>query len=296
MQFLNKFSNDHQGIIYMVLACFFTAIMIGIIRYLTEYYHVFFIVMVRNFFALIFFFPQIINDYQKLLKTSKPKLHLIRAIIGIVSMSMWFQALSILPLSEVVALSFVIPIISTVLAIIFLKEKVNKLTWLVCVIAFIGVMVILRPGFHHLSNAYFYVLGSVILWSFADLLIKVMTKTEKPGTIAAYMSLIMLIISIPLSFPYLQPLNLTTLFLFIILGICSNLTHISISISYGKTNLSKVQPFCFSRLIFVTIIAYFFFDEVIDFWTIVGSLIILFATILIMPRRKKKSKVATIEV
>lgn len=294
MQFLNRFSNDHQGIIYMVLACFFTAIMIGIIRYLTDHYHVFFIVMVRNFFALTFFFPQIINNYQKLLKTSKPKLHILRAVIGILSMTMWFEALSILPLPEVVALSFAIPIISTVLAIVFLKERVNKLTWIVCIIGLIGVVVILRPGFHQLSNAYFYVLGSVILWSFADLLIKVMTKTEKPQTIAAYMSLIMLLISIPISLPYLEPLNLKNLVCFIALGICSNLTHISISISYGKTNLSKVQPFCFSRLIFVTIIAYFLFDEIIDFWTIIGSLIILFATILIMPRRKKR--VATIEV
>jgi drug/metabolite transporter (DMT)-like permease len=74
------------------------------------------------------------------------------------------------------------------------------------------------------------------------------------------------------------------------LGLVSNLTHICISNSYAKADLSTVQPFDFTRLIFTAIISYFFFQEIIDFWVIIGSLVILSGTILAMPKRKKPQR------
>lgn len=74
------------------------------------------------------------------------------------------------------------------------------------------------------------------------------------------------------------------------MGAISNLSHMSMSIAYSKTDLSLVQPFDFTRLIFTSVIAYFAFGEVVDIWVVFGSLIILFGVIAVLPRKKKKKR------
>jgi len=61
----------------------------------------------------------------------------------------------------------------------------------------------------------------------------------------------------------------------------------SISKAYSKADLSVVQPFDFTRLIFTSIIAYFAFDEIIDIYSLIGALIIVSGTIFIAPKRRK---------
>lgn len=290
MKFIQRFSNDGQGIFYAICSCFFASILISLVRHLSQDFHVFFIVMVRNFFGLVFFLPQIVRDYQTVLRTKRLKMHIARGVNGLFSMMCWFQAIAAIPLAEAVSISFIIPIITTALAVFFLKEKTKQHTWSACFIGFVGILIILRPGFREFHFAYFYCFISVVLWTISNFLIKSMTKTEKPHTIVAYMSLVMLLVSIPIAFPHLKPIDFESLLYFIALGAVSNLTHICISNSYAKSDLSTVQPFDFTRLIFTAIISYFFFQEIVDCFVIIGSLVILSGTILAMPKRKKSQQ------
>jgi drug/metabolite transporter (DMT)-like permease len=265
-------------------------VLIALVRHLSADFHIFFIVMVRNLFGLVFFLPQILHNYKGILKTSKPHFHIFRGVNGVISMVIWFHVVTVLPLSEAVSISFIIPILTTIVAIIFLKEKVGTHSWIASLFGFIGILIILRPGFKEFNNAYFYSFASVILWVISNIIIKLMTKTEKPQTIVAYMSIVMLICSIPFALPHLKALNFEDLFYFAALGLVSNLTHICISNSYAKADLSYVQPFDFTRLIFTAIISYFAFGEVIDFWVIFGSLVILCGVIIVIPRNKNWRK------
>jgi len=294
----HKFSPNAQGIIYAILACFFSSILVALVRYLSYDYHIFFIVMVRNFFSLLFFLPQIMSDYRHVLATNKLRLHLFRGVNGLIAMLIWFYVITVLPLAEAVSFSFIGPILMTAFAVIFLKEKVKSHAWIASVIGFIGVLIILRPGFKEFNYAYIYCFISVILAGVSNVLVKVMTKTEKPQTIVTYMSFVMLLCSIPIAFPYMRPIGFDDIIWFALLGVFSNLTHICISHSYIKTDLSVVQPFDFTRLIFTAIIAYFAFDEAVDVWVIIGSLVILFGVIIVMPKRSshKKQKVFTLGI
>lgn len=285
----SKFSENSQGVLYMILCCFCVSIMVAIVRHLSLEFHIFFILLLRNFFALVFFIPDIIKDYQGLLRTRKINLHLLRGVNGVFSMFCWFYAISILPLSEAVSISFVIPITTTLVAMLFLKERVKKRNWLAIFIGLIGVLVILRPGLKEFSDGHYYVFVAVLLWTVSNITTKMMTRTEKPKTIVAYMSLIMLIISFPFALPHLEPINdISYLLWFLALGFISNLAYFSISFAYMRSNISLLQPFDFTRLIFTAIIAYFAFDEMIDIWTVVGSLIILIGVLIILPKKKQR--------
>ncbi len=290
MAYLHKFSDNAQGIFCALVSCFLASVMIAIVRHLSQDFHIFFIVMLRNFFGLVFFLPQILHNHKKIFYTNKLKLHIFRGINGLASMMIWFHVVTVLPLSEAVSISFIIPIITTIAAMFFLKEKVKSHTWIASIIGFIGILIILRPGFKEFNSAYFYSFASVALWVISNLIIKIMTKTEKPQTIVAYMSFIMFLCSIPFALPYLQPLNFNQILWFAALGATSNLLHIFISLAYSKTDLSYVQPFDFTRLIFTAIISYFAFGEVVDIWVFIGSLVILCGVIIVIPRRSKSKK------
>jgi S-adenosylmethionine uptake transporter len=246
--------------------------------------------MMRNFFGLIFLLPQFIKNRGTIFQTKNIYLHVFRGGNGTISMFFWFYAVNSLPLSEAVSLSFLTPIVTTIASMIFLKEKVSKNIFLASFISFVGVIIILRPGFHKFDEGYIFSFCSIIFWTISNLIVKTMTKTDKPQTIVAHMTFFMFIFSMPFALPYLAPLNFTAFIEFFILGIISNMSYKLIAEAYSKNDLSILQPFDFSRLIFTSLVAYFIFDEKLDIWVFVGSLIILFGLILIIKKKSVKSQ------
>ena len=284
--FFKNISKNYKAIFYIIIACFFGSILVSLVRFLSREFHVFFIVMMRNLFAFLMFAPQIFKNHKAILKTTKPHLHIFRGINGAFSMLIWFHVITVLPLSEAVSLSFITPILTTIAAIFLFKEKAQAQTLIGGFLGFLGILIILRPGFKEFNPAYFYSFASMISWAISNLTIKVMTKTEKPKTIAAYMALMIFIFSIPFAITHFKPINFENFLAFFALGLVSNLTVIFMAKSYAKADLSIVQPFDFTRLIFISIISYFVFDEVIDFWVIIGSLVILCGVIIVLPKKQ----------
>jgi drug/metabolite transporter (DMT)-like permease len=94
----------------------------------------------------------------------------------------------------------------------------------------------------------------------------------------------------PFALPYLAPLNFISFVEFFILGIISNISYKLIAEADSKNDLSILQPFDFSRLIFTSFVAYFVFDEKLDIWVFIGSLVILFGLILIVKKKSLKSQ------
>ena len=281
---------NYNGIFEIILSCFLLSIVVALVRHLNEHFHIFFIVMMRNFFGLIFLLPQFIKNRGTIFQTKNIYLHVFRGGNGTISMFFWFYAVNSLPLSEAVSLSFLTPIITTIASMIFLKEKVSKNIFMASFISFIGVIIILRPGFHKFDEGYIFSFCSIIFWTISNLIVKTMTKTDKPQTIVAHMTFFMFIFSMPFALPYLAPLNFIAFFEFLALGVISNISYKLIAEAYSKNELSILQPFDFSRLIFTSFVAYFIFDEKLDIWVFVGSLVILFGLIMIVKKKSIKSQ------
>lgn len=283
-------SKEAQGIILAITACFFVAIMISIVRKVSSQLHITQILMMRCFFSVLLISPLVIKSKGKLFYTNKLHLHLARSTTGFIAMLCWFYVITKIKLPEAVSITFIVPILTTLLATIFFKEKSSKRLWISLFIGLIGVLVIIRPGFNNISFAHLIAIISATLWSVSNIITKKLTKTDKPQTVVLYIAAIILIMSIPTATPYLQSMNLEQLIWLFFLGLSANLAHLSLSLAYEKVNLSILQPFDFSRLIFISLIAYFAFDELVDIYTIIGSIIIIFASIYISPKSSKYLK------
>lgn len=289
MKIARKFSKNVEAITAIICSCLLMSCLVAIVRYLSRDFHILFIIVMRNFLSMIFFLPSLASGNFFSFKTKNLRMHLLRGMNGAVSMMMWYYAIALLPLSESTSLTFVVPILTTVAATFILGEKSGRKIYIACLVSFVGVLIILRPGFRQFNFAHLFVLGAIILWTISNLLVKQMTKTEKPSTIVAYMSFFIFIISAPFALPHLQAIDLKSLCWFVALAGLSNLAHILLAYAFSKSPISVLQPFDFSRLIFTSLIAYFVFDEKVDIFVFLGSMVIFGAIIYSLPKRTKSS-------
>ena len=148
--------------------------------------------------------------------------------------------------------------------LVFLQEAVGFRRWIAIFAGFLGVLVIIRPGFQEINNAAFLVIGATVAWSLSNILVKKLTATEKPMVIVFYMTCGMIPLSIPLALPHFEWLSIEQFIGLIVLSVASTVAQYCMSRSYAKSEISFLQPFDFSRLVFTAIIAFFAFNEIFE--------------------------------
>lgn len=267
--------NPSSAIFWSILSSFFVALMLCILRYLSADYNSVFLVFWRNLFALIIVLPFLLKSGLNSFKTTRLKLFWLRAIIGVIAMIIWFEAISMTSLPKATALSFTSPIFTIIVAVFFLNEKLTLLRVLSVIIGFIGVLIIIRPGFVSFGLGSYMVLFSTLLWSFAAIIIKKLSETETPLLIVFYMNLMMLILVAPLLYVYWQDIKISDLKWLFLLGLTSNMSHYALAKALSLADISVIMPFDFIRLIFVSIFSYILFNDITTIYDIIGSLVIL---------------------
>jgi drug/metabolite transporter (DMT)-like permease len=128
--------------------------------------------------------------------TSRPKAHLLRVGIVMVSNVTYFTGLAVMPLADAVAVAYVSPIVITLLSILFLGERVGPRRWAAVIIGMLGVIVMLRPGAGVIQPAALLVLFSAVLYAAGNLLARHMGGTESAMTLSFYVQLGFIFISL----------------------------------------------------------------------------------------------------
>jgi drug/metabolite transporter (DMT)-like permease len=217
-------------------------------------------------------------------------MHLWRAAVGLVAMLTWFSAIAYLPLAEAVALNFTVPLFATAGAALFLGEAVRARRWTATAVGFLGVVVILRPGFTEFTPLMTLPVIAAGFMAVSTLLVKSLSRTEAPAAIVTYMNLLLTPLSLlPALFVWRWP-TLTELGLGLFIGLCAALAHNAFTRAFVQADASAVMPFDYSRLPFVAMVGYLLFAEVPDGWTWVGAAIIAAAAIYIAQRESRLAR------
>ncbi len=290
MGLLHKFSAKTQGIFWMVLQCLGAAIMICMVRHCNETLPSTVVVFFRNLFGLLWLVPWFVITGRHIIHKPRWRLYFARGVFGLIAMQFWFYAISVVPLPLATALSFTSPLISAVLAVLIYKERTSLATWLSLCVGFGGVLLILRPGTAAFDWNALWVMLTAAMWSVSGIIIKSLTRTQSPVAVVFFMGLIMTPLSIPFLFLHWQmPMGEEWLWL-ILLGLVSTLFQIALSIAIATTDLVHILPYDFTRLLFVSVLAFFFFNEVLDGWTLIGSLVIIASTVTATHHESRKAK------
>ncbi len=273
-----------QGALYMTFASACFAVMNVLIRMAAAELEPLQIAFLRNFFALTFMMPWLLRVGLQGLRTRRLHLHIWRGLIGIVAMVCWFTSVARLPLSEAVALNFTVPLFATIAAAVFLHEVVRARRWTATAVGFLGVIIILRPGFMEFTPLMALPIVAAAFMAGSISIVKALSDTEDVAAIVLYQNLVLTIISVvPALFVWRWPSG--TVWLYVIgVGFVATVAHLALTRAYTKADASAIIPFDYTRLPFVALLAFFLFGETADVWTWVGAGVIAASSVYIARR------------
>ena len=283
-------SNNKLAIFLIITSVFFGTVMLSFLKIAQEDVNVYVAGFFRFFLGLVIILPYVIKNKDVVLKTTHLKQHFLRAILGLPAMLVYFSALVLLPIEKLTAISFVVPLMVTILAVFFLGEKIYIYRTLALILGFSGMLVIIRPGFVDISIGVYMVLFSALLWSINIIITKKISKDDSAITILAYQSIFMSLLSFFIVIFFWEMPSLKTFIYLILAAMCGTVLHLTLNHAFKLVDVSMTQPYSFLNLVFASIIGYFVFDEMPDLYTWIGALIIFTGVLIISYREMKLDK------
>lgn len=286
-------SASTQAIGWGILSCFLMAVMVSIVKYLDNSVHPAQLVFWRNMIGFALLFPWFVFHKKTTLfplQLTLLKWCVWRAILSVVALLIWYYVLTKVTLSHAVALSFTAPLFAGLVAMIWLKERVGPYRILSLVSGFVGVVVILDPHMDGFKLISLWVLAVSLLLGISMVMNKFLTKEFSSRHIVFYTSFLTVPLSLPMAIIYWHWPTAEQWMWMLLIGLSSTLAQLSLSTAMSKADISFLLPFDFSRLVFVSIIGYVVFSEMVKWNTLVGAAIVGGSAFFITYREMQRSK------
>ena len=273
-----------------ISATLFGSFMGAGVKLLSDDLHPIIICFYRCLMGLILIIPFVALNNFKALKSNNTKLQLIRASINIISMICWFSAIGIMHFEKATALGFTTPLFTTILAVIVLGEVIRFHRTAALILGFIGIIIIIRPGYVPLEYGTLLMLAASLSFSFVLIFVKKLSATDSSLTIIFYHLLYMTPVFFILSLFYWESVSFNQLIIFVFMGASGLLSHWCLAQAFKLSDTTFVMPLQFTKLIWASLIGLFIFAEQPDIWTWVGGVIIFISVVYITYREAFKKK------
>ncbi|MDH5729431.1 MAG: DMT family transporter [Gammaproteobacteria bacterium] len=226
--------------------------------------------------SLIIYLARDVNP----LKTQRFGLHCVRNTFHFAGQYAWFLGITLLPLAQVFALEFTVPIWTAIVAAIFLKDHISRRQWMAIALGFIGVVIIIQPGTQMINPPAFIVLLAAMSYAVAHTSSKSLTKTESANTIVFYMCLIQLPMGLFLNYGHwVTPVTSDWLWI-IIVSITALSAHFCMTKAMQYAAVTTVVIIDYLRLPLITVVGILFYEETPSLGLIIGSAILIGSNII----------------
>ncbi len=241
------------------------------------------------FFSTLFGFPlvaiMLMGDQREgNLRPRKPAATLLRSGLVVVNVLCGFYAISALPLSQAYPIFFASPLLITLFAIPVLGEKVGLHRGIAVVVGLLGVVVVLRPGHSHLGLGHLAAVAASIIFAVSSILVRVTGASERSVVIMLYPMIANFVVTgIALPFVYI-PMPIEHLGLIAAMSTMGFVAGLLTIAAYRLAQAAIIAPMQYSQIIWASIYGALLFGESHDFWTVVGTLIIIASGVYIVMR------------
>ncbi len=298
MYFIKKFNKiacnmptSLIAISLMVFSGLFFVLMHSAVKYLSKEVHIFEIAFFRCALVIFVLAPIIFQEGKSIFKTQQPKMQILRIATNSVAMLCFFYGISITPLAQLTTLGFTVPIFTTILAVVFMKEKIRLRRTAALIIGFLGTVIVMRPDISIELGAVLIIFSS-FLWSICLIFIKKLTQTDSPVTISLYFGIGMIPATFAIAFPVLEMIDLRQFIILVFIAITGTLAQTIMNSALQKGELALILPFDFLRLIWSVLIGYALFAEEPTFTLWIGGFLIISSTSYIAWRESKLKKMS----
>jgi drug/metabolite transporter (DMT)-like permease len=214
------------------------------------------------------------------LRTAHPALHIGRNLAHFGGQFGWFFAIAAIPLAEVFAIEFTIPLWTALLAVLFLGERLTARRMAAIAVGLAGVLLILRPGAGLMHPAAFAALAGAVAYAVSYVLTKRLTPTEAPLAILFYMTVVQLPLGLVGALLQWRELAWPMAPWLLVVGLGALTAHYCIARAFALADIAVVIPVDFVRLPLVALIGYAFYGERLDALAVAGMVLIVGANLI----------------
>ena len=220
--------------------------------------------------------------------TRVPGLHLVRNIFHFTGQNLWFYGIAVIPMAQLVALEFTLPIWVVLLSPLLLGEALTRRKLLVALAGFGGVLLIAQPGVQPLQAGHLAGLLAALGLAINVMLTKRIMRYDAVLCVLFWMTLLQTIFGLTLSVAggFTWP-GMATVPWLLVVGVTGLTAHFALTSALSHAPASIVAPMEFARLPIIALVGFWLYAEALDLLVFIGAAIILSANSFNFGGRKK---------
>lgn len=238
----------------------------------------------RYALGIVFLLPMMKALTAAKLTTRQKRLFWLRGVAHSLAIILWFHAMTRITIAEVTAMNYMTPIYITLGAALFLQEKLAVRRIAAIAAAFIGALIILRPGFRELSDGHLAMVFAAIVFSASYLIAKMMADEVSPTVVVAMLSITVPIGMLPFAVAVWQTPTWEELGWLFAVACVATAGHYTMTLAFAAAPVSVTQPVTFLQLVWSVLMGAIFFMEPADSFVILGGTVIVAAATFIAIR------------
>mgnify|MGYP002525060973 CR=1 FL=1 len=289
-------NNARLGIPLMIATTFVFAIQDGLSQYLAREYNTVVVVMIRYWFFAAFVIALSASrkgGIRRVAATSQPFLQILRGVILVAEICVMVIAFVHLGLVASHAVFASYPLLAAALSGPILGEKVGPRRWVAIGIGFIGVLIILRPGFTIFAPEALIPLLSASMFAIYGLLTRYAARKDSAETSFFWTGVSGAVAITLIGIFFWEPIQGNDWWFMGMLCLTGAGGHFLLIKAYDVAEVSTVQPFAYFQLVFAASIGMAVFGETADLWMIIGAGLIIASGLFTFWRERQKSKVTS---
>jgi len=213
-------------------------------------------------------------------RTKRLPQHIARNLIHYGAQLGWFFALTLIPIGQVVAIEFTMPIWTALLAASFLGERITPWKATAIVLGIVGVVIIVRPATSEVNPGQLIALAAAVGFGISVALVKSLTRTESALAVIFWMIVVQSVAGIlPTLYLWVWPSAYVWAWLTVI-AVCGTFSHYCLASAMRYADATIVVPMDFLRVPLTATVGWLVYAEQLDAYTVLGAALILTGNLL----------------
>jgi drug/metabolite transporter (DMT)-like permease len=219
------------------------------------------------------------------MRTKRPMQHIGRNVVHYAGQFAWLQALTMIPLAQLISIEFTTPIWGALLAVFVLGERMSLRKIAAILFGIVGVLVIVRPGSSAVEPGHLIMLAGAVFFGISVVMVKSLTRTDSVVAIIFWMLVIQSAIGIV---PAVAVWRMPEAWMWpwiLLVSFTGMSSHFCMARALSHAEATVVMPMDFLRLPLSALIGFLLYSERIDVFTAVGAALILAGNLFNLQRR-----------
>lgn len=285
--------NTRLGIWLMVATTFVFAMQDGISRHLAGEYNVLMVVMIRYWFFAAFVMAvaaRKAGGLRAAAATSQPGVQIFRGVLLATEICVMVLAFVMLGLVESHAIFTSYPLLVAALSGPILGEKVGWRRWTAIGVGFVGVLIILQPGFRVFQIEALVPLASAFMFALYGLMTRYAARKDSAATSFFYTGTVGAVVMTAIGIWFWEPMQGSDWAWMAVLCVTGALGHWLLIKTYDVAEASAVQPFAYLQLVFAATLGITVFGESLEWNVALGAVLVVSAGIFTLMRTRAREK------